>query len=226
LEQLRDEGAESLGRAPRPITFILQNQSAVSNGFVSILPRRSEFFTMPTQDYNFIGTNDWLDLLTVHEYRHVVQYQHATRGFNKAIYYLFGSISLAGMAQAAAPPWFWEGDAVAVETALTPSGRGKIPNFSLLMKTNLLEGRRFNYHKQSLGSYKHRIPDSYVLGYHMVNYLRRKTDDPNIWGKITARSWNVPFIPFAFSNAIRKETGLYVTDLYDEMASQLAEDWQ
>jgi len=226
LEQLRDEGAESLGRAPRPITFILQNQSAVSNGFVSILPRRSEFFTMPTQDYNFIGTNDWLDLLTVHEYRHVVQYQHATRGFNKAIYYLFGSISLAGMAQAAAPPWFWEGDAVAVETALTPSGRGKIPNFSLLMKTNLLEGRRFNYHKQSLGSYKHRIPDSYVLGYHMVNYLRRKTDDPNIWGKITARSWNVPFIPFAFSNAIRKETGLYVTDLYDEMARQLAEDWQ
>src|SRR5690606_34812175 len=132
-------------------------------------------------------------------------------------------ISLAGMAQAAAPPWFWEGDAVATETALTPSGRGKIPYFGLLMKTNLLEGRKFNYHKQSLGSFRHQIPNEYVLGYYMVNYLRRRTNDPEIWGKITARSWSVPFIPFAFSNAIKKETGMYVTDLYNEMADTLTE---
>ena len=226
LEHIREEEAQSLGTVPRRISVILQNQSAVSNGFVSILPRRSEFYTMPTQDYNFIGTNDWLDLLTSHEYRHIVQYQHATRGFNKAIYYLFGSISLAGMAQAAAPSWFWEGDAVVTETAFTPSGRGKIPNFGLLMKTNLLEGRKFNYHKQHLRSYRHNIPDHYVLGYYMVSYLRRKTNDADIWGKITARSWRVPFIPFAFSNAIRKETGMYVTDLYDEMADKLASEWK
>ena len=226
LEHIREPAAKSLGPLPRRMTFILQNRSSVSNGFVSILPRRSEFYAMPTQDYNFIGTNDWLDLLTAHEYRHVVQYQHATRGFNKAIYYLFGSISLAGMAQAAAPSWFWEGDAVATETALTPSGRGKIPNFGLLMKTNLLEGRKFNYHKQHLRSYRHNIPDHYVLGYHMVSYLRRKTNDPDIWGKITARSWSVPFIPFAFSNAIKKETGMHVTDLYNEMADELEKEWR
>lgn len=226
LEHIREPAAKSLGTVPKKISVILQNQSAVSNGFVSILPRRSEFYAMPTQDYNFSGTNDWLNLLTAHEYRHIVQYQHAKRGFNKAIYYLFGSISLAGMAQVAAPSWFWEGDAVATETAITPSGRGKIPNFGLLMRTNLLEGRKFNYHKQHLRSYRHNIPDHYVLGYYMVSYLRRKTDDPDIWGKITARSWSVPFIPFAFSNAIKKETGLYVTDLYDQMADDLAAEWQ
>ena len=226
LEHIREAEAKSLGSAPRKISVILQNQSAVSNGFVSILPRRSEFYAMPTQDYNFIGTNDWLDLLTAHEYRHIVQYQHATRGFNRLVYYLFGSISLAGMAQVAAPSWFWEGDAVATETAFTPSGRGKIPNFGLLMKTNLLEGRKFNYHKQYLRSYKHNIPDHYVLGYYMVSYLRRKTNDPEVWGKITARSWSVPFIPFAFSNAIKKETGLYVTGLYEEMADHLTKEWK
>jgi hypothetical protein len=199
LEHIREPEAESLGSQPKRMSFILQNQSSVSNGFVSILPRRSEFYAMPSQDYNFIGTNDWLNMLAAHEYRHVVQYQHATRGFNKLIYYLFGSISLAGMAQVAAPSWFWEGDAVATETAFTPSGRGKIPNFGLLMKTNLLEGRKFNYHKQHLRSYRHNIPDHYVLGYYMVSYLRRKTNDPDIWGKITARSWSVPFLPFAFS---------------------------
>ncbi len=226
LEHIRNAEARSLGSLPRKISVILQNQSATSNGFVSILPRRSEFYTMAPQDYNFVGTNDWLDLLASHEYRHVVQYQHATRGFNRAFYYLFGSTTLAGMSQAAAPQWFWEGDAVATETAFTQSGRGRIPNFGLVFRTNLMEGRTFNYHKQYLRSYKHFIPNHYVLGYYMVSYLRRKTNDPEIWGKITARSWNVPFIPFAFSNAIHNKAGLYVTELFKEMATELTEEWR
>lgn len=226
LEHIRDAEVRSLKSPPRKLSVILQNQSSESNGFASILPRRSEFFTMPPQDYNFIGTNDWLNLLATHEYRHVVQYQHATRGFNKFIYYLFGSTTLAGFSQAAVPQWFWEGDAVTIETALTPSGRGRIPHFSMLLRTNLLEGRTFNYHKQYLRSYKHNISDHYELGYYMVSHLRRNTQDPEIWDKITARAWTVPLIPFTFSNAIRRETGLYVTDLFDEMATALKKDWQ
>jgi hypothetical protein len=226
MEHIRTAEAASMGVPPRRIPIILQNQSAVSNGFVSILPRRSEFYAMPSQDYNFTGTNDWLNLLMSHEYRHIVQYQHATTGFNKLLYYLFGATTLAGMAQAAAPDWFWEGDAVATETAFTPGGRGKIPNFSLVFKTNLLEGRTFNYHKQHLRSYKHNIPNEYVLGYHMISYLRKRTNDPDIWEKISGRSWRVPFIPFAFSNAIKKESGMYVTALYREMAQDLKQQWQ
>jgi hypothetical protein len=226
LEHIRNAESKSLGSSPRLLTVILQNQSSVSNGFVSILPRRSEFYTMPSQDYNFLGTNDWLNLLASHEFRHVVQYQHATRGFNRLFYYLFGATTMAGMAQVAAPQWFWEGDAVATETAFTRSGRGKIPNFSLVFKTNLLEGRTFNYHKQYLRSYKHNIPDHYVLGYHMVSYLRKRTNDPEIWGKITARAWNVPFIPFTFSSSIKNKTGLTVNALYREMAADLKKSWQ
>ncbi|HEY5746892.1 MAG TPA: hypothetical protein VIU12_12495 [Chryseolinea sp.] len=226
LERIHDPEAKSMGSSPRKISIVLQNQSSISNGFVSILPRRSEFYTMPPQDYNFLGTNDWLNMLMSHEYRHVVQYQHATRGFNRAFYYLFGNTTLAAMAQVAAPQWFWEGDAVATETAFTHSGRGRIPNFGLVFKTNLMEGRTFNYHKQYLRSYKHNIPNHYVLGYHMISYLRRRTNDPDIWGKITGRSWNVPFIPFAFSNAIYNKTGMYVTELYREMAADLKKEWQ
>ena len=226
LEHIRMAESRSLGSQPKPLTVILQNQSSASNGFVSVLPRRSEFYTMPSQDYNFMGTNDWLDILASHEYRHVVQYQHANRGFTRAFYYVFGATTMAGLAHVAAPQWFWEGDAVVTETAFTRSGRGKIPNFQLLFKTNLLEGRTFNYHKQYLRSFKHNIPDHYVLGYNMVSYLRKRTNDPEIWGKITARSWSVPFIPFAFSNAIKKEAGLTVTRLYREMANDLRQTWQ
>jgi hypothetical protein len=225
LEGLRDAEARSMGSPPRKISVLLQNQSSVSNGFVTMLPRRSEFYAMPSQDYNFAATNDWLDMLSAHEYRHIVQYKHAMRGFNRVFYYLFGATTFVGMSQVAAPEWFWEGDAVATETAFLPSGRGKIPNFGLVFKSNLLEGRQFNYHKQYLRSYKHNIPNEYVLGFYMISYLRKRTNDPDIWEKITARSWNVPFIPFAFSNAIKKESGLYVTGLYREMAKDFKKQW-
>ena len=226
LEHIREPESNSMSIKPKRISVILQNQSSISNGFVSLIPRRSEFYTMPPQDYNFSGTNDWLDQLATHEYRHIVQFDKANTGFNRVLYTLFGPATLAAMSLVAAPQWFWEGDAVATETAFTHSGRGRIPNFGVLFRTNLQEGRVFNYHKQYLRSYKHNIPDHYVFGYHMVSYLRKRTGDPDVWEKIARRAWSVPFIPFTFSNAIKKETGLYVTDLYREMVADLQKTYQ
>ena len=226
FETIREPEARTIGTLPKKISVILQNQSTVSNGFVSMMPRRSEFYAMPSQDYNFQGNNDWLTMLASHEYRHMAQYQHATRGFTKFFRYALGFNALAGLSYVAAPQWFWEGDAVATETAFTSSGRGRIPNFDLLLRTNLQEGRTFNYHKQYLESYKNNISNWYVLGYHMVTYLRKRTNDPHIWDKVTARAWNVPFIPFRFSSALHKETGMYVTKLYKEMAADLQKEWK
>ncbi len=226
LETIRTPGSATMGRPPRKISVILQNQSSLSNGFVTMAPRRSEFYTMPTQDYNFLGTNDWLNNLSVHEFRHMAQFERSITGFNKFFYYLFGQQVAAGMAFAAAPQWFWEGDAVASETAFTGSGRGRIPEFDLVFRTNLLENRTFNYHKQYLRSYKHNIPDHYVLGYNMVTHLRKRTNDPMIWEKVVGRSWSVPFIPFAFSNALKRESGKQVTDLYREMAEERRKDYE
>ena len=226
LQYIHDPEAKTMGASPRKISVILQNQSSISNAFVSITPRRSEFYGMPSQNYNFIGNSDWLNLLATHEYRHMVQFQHATRGFNRLAYYAFGNNALSAMAYLGAPQWFWEGDAVATETAFTQNGRGRIPNFDLVFRTNLMEGRTFNYHKQYLRSYKNNIPDHYKLGYHMVSYLRKKTKNAEVWENVTRRSWNYSFIPFTFSVALKKETGLYVKDLYNEMAASLKKDWQ
>jgi WD40-like Beta Propeller Repeat len=226
LEHIHKPASITLGRAPRKISIILQSQSAISNAFVSAAPRRSEFYLMPPQDYNFIGTNDWLTLLAVHEYRHVVQFQNSLTGFNKLFYYAFGPATAAGFANVAAPQWFWEGDAVVTETAFTESGRGRIPAFNMIFRTNLLEGREFNYHKQYLRSYKHFIPDHYVLGYNMVGYLRDKTNDPAVWGKVVKRSWSVPFIPFRFSSSIKNVAGMHVVPLYKQMAAEYKKRWQ
>lgn len=226
LEHLRSAESETMGdEEPKKISIILQNQNAVSNGFVTLGPRRSELYTMPPQDYNFLGTNKWLDMLAVHEYRHIVQFEQSKTGWNKLFYYLFGENTQAGMAFAAAPQWFWEGDATATETTFTRSGRGRMPSFNRVFRSNLLEGKRFNYHKQYLRSYKDFVPNHYVLGYHFVAHLRRRTKDPNILEKVSHRAFSQPFMPFTFSNALNKYTGNHVVKNYEMMMDELKDVW-
>ena len=226
METIREPEAKSMNTLPRRITLVMQSLSSQSNAFVTLAPRRSEFYSMPSQDYNFMGNNDWLNLLASHEYRHIAQFQRSITGFNKFLLYAFGQEAVAGMAFASAPQWFWEGDAVATETAFTKSGRGRIPNFDLVFRTNLLEGRAFNYNKQYLRSYKNFIPNHYVLGYNMVSAIRRQTGNANSLGNIATKTWNVPFLPFAFSSALKKETGLSMPKFYKKMAADLKSEYE
>jgi len=218
---------EAMGdKSPRKVSIVLRNRHAISNGFVTLGPRRSEFYTMPSQNNQFLGTNDWLDLLSVHEYRHIAQFQNSRTGITKWLSYLFGQNTQAGVAFAAAPRWFWEGDATTIETLNTQSGRGRIPAFGRVFKTNLLEKKAYNYNKQSLRSFRDFIPDHYKLGYYFVTHLRRRTDDADIWDKVSARAFAHPYMPFTFSNALKKHTGHYLVDNYDQMMADLKNKWE
>ena len=213
------------GISPKKVTFVFRNRYASSNGFATLGPRRSEIYTMPPHNHTFLGTNDWLNKVVIHEFRHIVQFSHSRRGWNKLFYYLFGENTVAAMAFAAAPSWFWEGDAVAIETAFTPSGRGRLPAFSQGFKANAVEGKKYNYNKQYLRSYKDFVPNHYVLGGHFIPYLRRETKDPDVWEKISAHAFKVPFFPFTFSRGMKRETGLSLRKNYEKMMSHLESDW-
>ncbi|MGD1958567.1 MAG: TolB family protein [Fulvivirga sp.] len=226
LEHISLPVSKTLGnKQPKKLSIVLQNQNSISNGFVTLGPRRSEFFTTAPQNYNFIGTNEWMDLLAIHEYRHVVQFSQSRTGWNKLFYYLFGQNTQAGMAFTAAPPWFWEGDATLTETLLTSSGRGRIPDFDRVFRANLLEGKRYDYNKQHLRSFKDFVPDHYVLGYHMVTHIRRRTNKAEIMDEITNDAWRWPFVPFTFSNSVKRHTGQYLVPTYNNMMDELEGIW-
>ena len=225
MEELYKPVSQSLGVTPKKISIILQNHHAISNGFVSQTPRRSEFFTMPTQDYNFAGLLDWLDLLSVHEFRHVVQFDKSITKFNKAVFYVLGYNASSSLAHLAVPEWFWEGDAVVIETALTRGGRGRIPNFGMLMRTNTLERGSFNYYRQYLRSFKYQVQDHYTFGYYMTSYLRNHYGD-KIIDETTRQTWAWPFIPFRFSNRIKKYSGKSLLQNYRSMMTELDSLWR
>ncbi|WP_229310923.1 hypothetical protein [Larkinella soli] len=237
LEQVYEPVSAGLERRPRPLSVILQNQTTVSNGFVTLLPRRSEFFAIPPQDPFVAGNLAWLDLLAIHEFRHVVQYDKALQGFSNVVYSVFGNSALAALTLGV-PGWFWEGDAVGTETALTTGGRGRIPNFDLSWRANLLAGRQFTYAKAVSGSYRHNVPNEYVLGYFLTSYLKR-TYGAEAWSGVLNRYYRFPLYPFAFSNslkrtarAFRKENSagktqrMRVEDLYRQTMHEIGREWQ
>ena len=225
MEHIYGPGAASLGASPKKnFPLILQNQNSISNGFVTLGPRRSEFFTMSPQYANLLGNNDWLDMLALHEYRHVVQYAKSRTGLTGFIRNIFGEYSQAAVAGATVPSWFWEGDAVGIETALSKSGRGRIPQFSVAFRANLLTKGPFNYNKQYLRSFKDNIPSHYVLGYHYSTYLKNEYGSKAVEDMVN-RTWSLPFIPFGFSFAQKKYGGEKMPQMYQDMMAQLKEKW-
>ncbi|MDB5240798.1 MAG: hypothetical protein JWP57_1423 [Spirosoma sp.] len=224
FEALYEPVSASLSRRPRPISVLLQNQTTISNGFVTLFPRRSEFFAVTPQDPGLLGTNNWLDLLTVHEYRHVVQNDKALQGYGRVLYSLLGNTGLQ-FPLLTVPDWFAEGDAVSTETLLSSSGRGRIPNFDVGMRSNLLAGRQYAYQKAVGGSYRDNVPNHYVLGYFLTTY-GKQTYGPDVWSRVLNRNYRRFPWPFAFSASIQNETGLRVEDLYRKTMDDLTETWR
>ena len=71
----------SLGTKFKKINIVLQNHTLQSNGYVGLAPFRSEFYTTGFQNPNLLGSLPFLDLLALHEYRHVQQEVNFRRGW-------------------------------------------------------------------------------------------------------------------------------------------------
>lgn len=213
--------SQSLGAQPTKITIVLKNQTITPNSFIALEPRRGEFFTFPAQDYNFTGSNDWLSVLAVHEFRHVAQYACLKQNFNRLAYWVGGDLALGTMTSLIIPRWFFEGDAVGTETAFTQSGRGRIPHFSRLYRANLLAHGSFSYNKQVFGSFKDFVPGEYCVGYYLTTYLRRKYGPA-----VLADIFRSTTFPCPLTWAVKKATGSSLSQIYADAHQELKTCWQ
>ena len=201
----------------RKSKIILHNQNVISNAFVTSNPRRSEFFiNAKPESPHFLHNNNWIDLLSAHEYRHLVQREVGYNSFfNKVVHYLFGENLSSMLTRSSAPMWYWEGDAVDIETRTGNYGRGKIPNFTLTTQMNLLSENKIKYDRQTLGSYRFKAPNEYESGYIMIKYLKDKYGE-DVYNKIVKKAHSQSFLPLPFYRALKKETGLNYKELYNQ----------
>ncbi|MEL7121530.1 MAG: hypothetical protein AAFO07_18930, partial [Bacteroidota bacterium] len=221
IHYLWDNNTASIGDKKQKVTILLQNQTTIPNGLVTVGPFRSEFNLTPDQ---FNNTTDWLDILTIHEYRHIQQFGQTNQGITKLVKDIFGSWAWGGMFGLALPRWYLEGDATGMETALTNSGRGRLPSFDMELKSLFAEDIAYNYEKAAAGSFKDFVPNWYRLGYHMTTYARKEYG-ANIWAEVVddASKYKGLFVPF--SKGLEKRTGMSTADLYTETMKDLKEDW-
>lgn len=224
LEKAYPYVTRSLESYPPRIPIILQNQSINSNGFVTLAPRRSEWFLTPAIDPEMSNT-EWLKTLAIHEFRHVVQFHKTRQGFNRVYEILLGEIGQALGLGLTLPPWFLEGDAVGIETALTQGGRGRLPLFERDLRTLLLSEQEWNYDKAHLGSFNDYVPNHYVYGYFYTSWLRNKYGDlflSELADESASRSWN----PLSFYNAAEDLTDVEFNDLYRSIMRDLITEWK
>ncbi|MFC4210158.1 TolB family protein [Pedobacter lithocola] len=208
----------SLRQQKTSIPILLQNQGTIANGFVQLGPKKSEFYATPPQ---YFDSQDWLNNLAVHELRHVAQFDKLTgtqtHPFPELVYFAYMGAGI--------PIWFFEGDAVLTETALTNSGRGRQPRWIMPYRTSLLEGEKFSYSKAYFGSNKDVTPGYYQTGYLMVADMKEKYGkyiSDSLLGDIRKR----PLRLYPFSQSLKKFTGKNTKNYFTNTQEKLVEKWK
>ncbi|ANW95634.1 hypothetical protein AXE80_04785 [Wenyingzhuangia fucanilytica] len=213
----------SVGDKERQIDIVLQTQTTFSNGYVGLAPFRSEFYGTPPQSNLSLGSLNWLDVLSIHEYRHVLQNINAKNGIVNFFYYLGGESYWAVVNNLVLPNWYYEGDAVISETALSESGRGRNPFFTLQQRALINENINYSYLKNRNGSYKDLLPNHYPLGYMMLTYLRNHYGN-DVVATILKESTSFNGLFYPFSKAIKRHTGIKnTTKLYQNAWEEFKE---
>ncbi|OQX98382.1 MAG: hypothetical protein B6I20_11140, partial [Bacteroidetes bacterium 4572_117] len=223
LEWVYKFDTKTLGCKPKPISLVLYNRSNISNAYAALSPRRMGWYLTPPQTVTNLGSVDWAQLLAVHEYRHVVQYAKNRKHFTKFVTYFFGDIGQS-MMRWSIPDWFFEGDAITMETALTDGGRGRIPAFSMALRAYSESNEKFSYDQAYLGSYKRYYPSHYHLGYPLTAY-GRVNYGADIWDNVLERTAKTSYWPYAFGNSVKKYTGLNLKKFYNKSMAAYDSVW-
>ena len=149
-----------------------------ANGSVAWAPKRMDLFTIPSA-YD-PEPLPWSTMLSVHESRHVTQMQFGLterqkpgkwflgQGWNIVAFLLYpGSTNT-------------EGDAVVMETALTPSGRGRTADFLNYYWVAFDQGDSRGWFKWRYVSQLRYSPTYYALGYMTIGGFRYLYDRPYV----------------------------------------------
>jgi len=222
LEEVYEYGGYSLNHLPRKIPVILHTHTVRSNGLLAWAPKRVELYTTPHQS---IYSQDWLEQLAIHEFRHVVQIDKVAQSLPRIIPLLLGQQGTALVTGAYLPFWFLEGDAVVTETALSKAGRGRLPSFLMEIRTQAVQKGIYAFDKAYLGSYKDLVPNYYKMGYYLVGGARYLYG-PELWEKAVTRVGEKPFSLTPFRSAIKAATGMNQKKLYEMVFDSLRLEWK
>jgi len=214
---------------------VLLDSSDFANGMTTVLPYNMMYLYLstPFPDSSIAEYDDWLEILMLHEYVHVLTMDPA-RGYSSIMRSIFGKpipgmdpLSL-GLFLFAAPPnvfmpyWWLEGMSTWAETEVTSAGRGRSSYYDMVFRMAVLEDR-IPLVSQIDGHVPY-WPDGnlpYMYGMLLEKYIAHHygEDKP---GEISYQQ--AGRVPFFISAPARNYTGKNYVQLYDEMVSSLRDE--
>ncbi len=204
------------------IDVVIHNHSVLSNGFVAWAPKRMEIIAQPPAT---TPAQPWLAQLAVHETRHTSQLFKLNSGIIRPLSFVLGEQAVGGSA-GFVPSWYLEGDAVAFETAITNSGRGRQADFYQYYRAHFLSRQKtFKYDKFLLGSYRDNIPNHYNIGYQLVSYAKVNYGN-EVWANTLRFVSRYPFTIFPFYFGLKAQTGLSRKALFEKTFKNLDSTWR
>ena len=141
-----------------------------ANGSVAWAPKRMDLFTIPSA-YD-PEPMPWSTMLSVHESRHVAQMQFGMTDKLKPGNWFFGQMYNIMVSLLYPTISRMEGDAVIIETALTPSGRGRTADFLNYYWVAFDQEDYRSWIRWRFPSQKYYGPDYYSLGYLTLGGMR------------------------------------------------------
>ncbi len=224
-EKFAKASGKNLGIAkPKKFPLILRPEVARPNGFVTLMPRRSEWFFH--QSFTpFVGGLDFFDALAIHEYRHINQFDFSFRSTNMMGYYLFGEMGVALLNAFGLPSWFYEGDAVWAETFYTEGGRGRSPRFWARLKALVLSDQIPTYDELIGRSYKTVLPNHYVFGHFLVSRAYRLFGQ-NFWRRVLDDVMDLAINPYRIYQKFEENSGVPFEKFYNDTLKELKNRWQ
>ncbi len=228
LEIYRIPLSRSIGHLPsggfgKKMPVVLHPYNAVSNGSVAWAPKRMDLYTIPPASAS--EATPWVKQLAIHESRHVAQMQF---GMTKALkpgnwffgemWNIFVSILYPGMVGL-------EGDAVIMETALTPSGRGRTAEFLNYYRVAFDQGDYRKWARWRYGSQKYYSPNYYALGYLTYGGVRWKWDNTDLMERFYDLAARKPYKIRPLRRIVKDIAGKGMEEAFQEICRDMHEHW-
>ena len=195
-----------------------------ANGSVAWAPKRMDMFAVPSA-YD-PEPMPWSTMLSVHESRHVTQMQFGLTERQKPGKWFLGEgwnivtfLLYPGTAQT-------EGDAVVVETALTPSGRGRTADFLNYFWVAFDQGDERGWFKWRYVSQKRYSPTYYALGYMTIGGFRYVYDYPEFVSEGLHTSAAHPIRIGCLYDVSKKVSGKKWEDMWQEVSLSMFDLWK
>lgn len=209
----------ALRHAPTSRTHVVVvDETDGANGSASVLPYNAirVLAAAPGSRDTLHDYDDYLALLLIHEYTHIVHLD-TIHGLPRLVNAVLGRTWIPNQLQ---PRWFIEGLAVFAETRYTAGGRNRAALHDMMLRAAVLEQRLLELDQiSSLTRHYPRGTVPYLYGGRFVAFLAERYGEAKL-AALSHRYGGRP-LPYGLNSAAREVFGLSFEQLYEQFKSSL-----